>query len=58
MIKQNRPYRPKYREDIWVLLDNEYVLGKFVGYDHVTHETIIQVDKRVIKLQPQILPYK
>ncbi len=58
MIKQNRSYRPKYREDIWVLLDNEYVLGKFVEYDHLTQETIIQVDKRVIKLQPQILPYK
>ena len=58
MIKQNRSFRSKYREDIWVLLDNEYFLGKFIGYDHVTHETIVQVNKQIVRLKPQILPYK
>ncbi len=48
----------KFRTDIWVDLDGEYVLGKFIGYDEVTHETIVQVDKKTIRLKPQILPYK
>ena len=58
MIKNIRSFRPKYREDIWVLVDNEYFLGKFIGIDHVTHETIVQVNKQVIRLKPQLLPYK
>ena len=57
MIKSNRKHI-KYREDIWVNLDGEYFLGKFIGYDDVTLETIVQVNKKTIKLQPQIIPYK
>lgn len=58
MIKTSRTFRPKYREDIWVLIDNEYFLGKFIGFDEVTHQTLVQVDKKIIKLKPQLLPYK
>ena len=58
MVKISRTFRPKYREDIWVLIYNEYFLGKFIGYDQVTHETVVQVNKKIIKLKPQILPYK
>jgi hypothetical protein len=57
MIKSNRKHI-KFREDIWVNLDGEYFLGKLIGYDDVTYETIVQVDKKTIRLKPQILPYK
>ena len=58
MIKTSRTFRPKYREDIWVLINNTYFLGKFIGFDDVTHETIVRVNKQVLKFKPQILPYK
>jgi hypothetical protein len=57
MIRSSKRYI-KFRTDIWVDLDGEYVLGKFIGYDEVTHETIVQVYKKTIRLKPQILPYK
>ena len=57
MIKPNKKHI-KFREDVCVKLDGEYFLGKFIGYDDVTLETIVQVDKKTIRLQPQIIPYK
>jgi hypothetical protein len=57
MIKSNRKHI-KFREDVWVNLEGEYFLGKLIGYDEVTLETIVQVNKKIIRLQPQIIPYK
>jgi hypothetical protein len=57
MIKSNRKHI-KFREDIWVNLEGEYFLGKLIGYDDVTLETIVQVNKKTIRLQPQIIPNK
>ena len=57
MIKSSTKYI-KFRADVWVNLGGEYVLGKFIGYDEVTYETIVQVNKKTIRLSPQIIPYK
>ena len=57
MVKTNRSFRPKHYEDVWVHLNGEYVLGKFIGYDHVTDETLVKVNKQYIRLTPQILSY-